>query len=70
MIEAATLSSKFQVLIPKAVRQRMSSTRGQKIAFIAREDGILMATIPEREHLAGIARGANPEGQRDQGDRY
>jgi AbrB family looped-hinge helix DNA binding protein len=70
MSEAATLSSKFQLSIPKAIRERMAWTPGQKIAFIARADGILMATIPEREHLAGIARGANPEGYRDRGDRY
>ena len=42
----------------------------QKIAFIARTDGVLMVAIPEREALAGIARGANPEAYRDRNDRY
>jgi len=66
----ATLSSKYQLAIPKAVRERMSWKPGQKIAFIARADGILMAAVPERKDLAGIASGANPEGYRDRGDRY
>ncbi len=70
MTAAATLSSKFQVSIPKAIRERMAWKPGQKIAFIARADGVLMAAIPERGDLAGIARGANPEGYRDRGDRY
>jgi hypothetical protein len=43
---------------------------GQKIAFIAKADGVLMVPIPEREELAGMARGANPEGYRDRNDRY
>jgi hypothetical protein len=43
---------------------------GQKIAFIARADGVLMVPIPEREDLAGMARGSNPEGYRDRNDRF
>ena len=69
MTAAATPSCKFQVSIPKAIRERMAWKPGQKIAFIARADGILMVTIPEREDLGGIARGANPEGYRDRSDR-
>jgi len=70
MTDAATLSSKYQVSIPKAVREHLGWKPGQKIAFIAKADGILMVPIPEREALAGIARGANPEGYRDRNDRY
>jgi len=70
MAAAATLSSKYQVSIPKSVRERMAWKPGQKIAFIARADGVLMVPIPEREALAGIARGANPESYRDRNDRY
>jgi AbrB family looped-hinge helix DNA binding protein len=70
MTAAATLSSKYQVSIPKAIRDRMAWKPGQKIAFIARADGILMTPIPDRKDLAGIARGANPEGYRDRNDRY
>jgi AbrB family looped-hinge helix DNA binding protein len=64
MTAASTLSSKYRVSIPKAVRERVAWRPGQKIAFIARADGILMVPIPEREALAGMARCANPEGRR------
>jgi AbrB family looped-hinge helix DNA binding protein len=70
MADASTLSSKYRISIPKAVRERMSWRPGQRIAFIARSDGILMVPIPEREALAGSARGSNPEGYRDRGDRF
>ena len=70
MTASATLSSKYQISIPKEVRERMAWKPGQKIAFIAKADGILLVPIPEREALAGIARGANPEGYRDRNDRY
>ena len=46
MTAAATLSSKYQVSIPKSVRERMAWRPGQKIAFIARADGILDGPDP------------------------
>ena len=59
MTAAARLSPKFKVSIPKAVRERLAWNPRQKIAFIARADGVLMTAIPEREDPAGIAQGAN-----------
>ena len=43
MAAASKLSSKYQVSIPKAVRERMAWRPGQKIAFIARADGVFVA---------------------------
>jgi len=70
MAAAATLSSKYQISIPKEVRERMAWKPGQKFAFVPNGDGVLIVPIPDREALAGIARGANPEGYRDRNDRY
>lgn len=70
MSATATISSKFQIAIPKEVRERMGLRPGQKVAFIARLDGVMMVPVPEREELHGIARGANPEGYRDRSDRF
>jgi AbrB family looped-hinge helix DNA binding protein len=64
-----TVSSEGELLIPKAICERMGWTPGQKLAFIVRVDGILVTPIPERADLAGMARGANPEGYRERGDR-
>jgi len=70
MSAAATVSSKYQVSIPKEVRERMGLKPGQKVAFIARAEGVVMVPVPTREEIAGMARGANPEGYRDRNDRY
>ncbi|HTR12737.1 MAG TPA: AbrB/MazE/SpoVT family DNA-binding domain-containing protein [Roseiarcus sp.] len=70
MSATATVSSKFQVSIPKEVRERLALRPGQKVAFIAKVEGVLMVPVPEREEIAGMARGANPEGYRDRNDRY
>ena len=70
MSATSKLSSKYQVSIPKAVRERLAWRPGQKIAFIDKGDGVLMVPVPDREALAGIARGANTENYRDRNDRY
>jgi AbrB family looped-hinge helix DNA binding protein len=66
----ATLSSKFQISIPKEVREKQDWRPGQKFAFISTGRGVLLTPIPERHALAGIARGANVEDYRDRNDRY
>ncbi len=70
MTATSTISSKYQVSIPKTVRERLAWRPGQKIAFIDKGKGVLMIRVPEREELVGIARGANLENYRDRNDRY
>jgi AbrB family looped-hinge helix DNA binding protein len=67
--DTATLSSKFQISIPKAVRDERQWHAGQVFAFIPKGEGLLMVPVPDRARLAGIARGADPEGYRDRDDR-
>jgi AbrB family looped-hinge helix DNA binding protein len=66
----STLSPKYQVSIPKALRQQLNWRPGQKLAFIAKGKGVLMIPVPDREALVGIARGANIDDYRDRNDRY
>jgi AbrB family looped-hinge helix DNA binding protein len=70
MSAIATISSKFQISIPKEVRDHLALRTGQKVAFIAKPEGFLIVPIPKREDLAGVARGANIESYRDRNDRY
>ena len=70
MSATATVSSKYQVSIPKEVRDRMGLRPGQKVAFIAKIDGMLMVPVPERGEIAGMGRGTNSEGYRDRNDRF
>jgi len=66
----ATLSSKFQVSIPKSVREELHWEAGQEFVFIPEDKGVLMMPVPELEELAGIAKGARRENYRDRKDRF
>lgn len=70
MAATATLSSKFQISIPKAVREAQHWEAGQEFVFIPKGRGVLMMPVPELDQLAGIAKGAHTDDYRDRGDRY
>jgi len=70
MTATATLSSKFQISIPKAVREQQQWRAGQEFVFIPKGKGVLVMPVPELRELAGIAKGANADDYRDRKDRY
>lgn len=70
MTATATLSSKFQITIPKAVREAKQWQAGQEFVFIPKGEGVLLIPMPALKDLAGLAQGANREGYRDREDRY
>ena len=70
MSDTTTLSTKFQISIPKAVRTANRWAAGQKFVFIPKGTGVLLVPAPSASDLAGIAAGANAEDYRDRGDRY
>ena len=70
MTATATLSSKFQISIPKAVRDQVQWEAGQEFVFIPKGKGVLVMPVPEFAELAGIAKGDRKEGYRDRRDRY
>jgi AbrB family looped-hinge helix DNA binding protein len=70
MSDTATLSSKFQISIPKAVRVAKHWKAGQEFAFIPKGTGVLLVPVPEPRQLAGIAKGAKPKHYRDRSDRF
>jgi AbrB family looped-hinge helix DNA binding protein len=69
MKDTATLSSKFQISIPKAVRLARRWQAGQVFAFIPKGEGMLLVPVPKLDDLAGVAKGAKPEGYRDRSSR-
>jgi AbrB family looped-hinge helix DNA binding protein len=68
--DTATLSSKYQISIPKAVRSREKWQAGQEFVFIPKGNGVLLMPVPKLEDLIGIAEGADTTGYRDRQDRY
>ena len=70
MTATATLSSKFQISIPKAIRDEVHWEAGQEFVFIPKGRGVLVMPVPAFAELAGIAKGARKENYRDRKDRY
>lgn len=70
MAATATLSSKFQISVPKSVREQQQWRPGQEFVFIPKGAGVLVMPVPHIKDLRGIARGADPTGYRDRDDRY
>jgi bifunctional DNA-binding transcriptional regulator/antitoxin component of YhaV-PrlF toxin-antitoxin module len=69
MSETATLSAKYQISIPKAVRAAQHWEAGLTFAFIPKGTGVLLVPVPKRDDLKGLARGASPSDYRDRSDR-
>ncbi len=70
MSATATLSKKFQISIPKAVREQQHWEAGQQFVFIPKGTGVLMVPAPTLGQLQGIVKGADTTGFRDRSDRY
>jgi AbrB family looped-hinge helix DNA binding protein len=70
MADKATLSAKFQISIPKAVRTARRWKAGQQFVFLPKGAGVLLMPVPAAADLAGLARGANTENLRDRKDRF
>lgn len=70
MSATAKLSSKYQISIPKAVRDARKWKAGQEFAFIPKGSGILLVPVPKIEDLAGTLTGVDIQDYRDRDDRY
>lgn len=67
--DTATLSEKFQISIPKAVREGLGWRAGQVFAFVPRGGAVILVPVPRLGELAGVARGADTGAHRDRSER-
>ncbi len=70
MGNTAKLSSKYQISVPKAVREAQQWHAGQEFVFLPKGKGVLMMPVPDFDELRGIAKGAAKNDWRDRQDRY
>ena len=66
----ATLSSKYQISMPKSVRETHGWNPGQELAFIRGGKDVVVVPVPDLNDLKSIAKGADTAGYRDRDDRY
>lgn len=65
----ATLSSKFQIVIPKGLREQMHLEAGQRFTFIAKGNVISLVPKQDMAALRGLLKGADTSDLRDRQDR-
>jgi len=70
-MHSVTVSPKFQIVIPKELRERLKLKPGQKL-FIYDQNGSLRLIVPRSiTELRGMAKGLRwEEGDRDRRDRF
>lgn len=68
-MDTVTLSSKYQLVLPRATRERLRLQPGMKLTVVAK--GGVIFLVPERPMRAfrGVARGASARGLREKKDR-
>lgn len=62
---SATLSSKFQIVIPKALREQLHLEAGQQFVFVAKGNVINLVPKQDMKQVRGLLKGASTENVRD-----
>mgnify|MGYP001329476067 CR=1 FL=1 len=64
-MDTVTVSPKFQVVIPLAVRERLKLQAGTKLMVVDFNGGLRLMPLRSAAELRGIARGIDPDIARD-----
>jgi AbrB family looped-hinge helix DNA binding protein len=67
-MEAVTISSKYQVVIPREIREQFNLKPGQKIMFIPYNNTLRVILVRPIKEARGMLKGMNTEGIREEMD--
>jgi AbrB family looped-hinge helix DNA binding protein len=65
-MQAVTVSPKFQVVIPLAVREQVGLEAGRKVQVIAYDHRIELLPVEEPRQLRGFLRGLDTQVEREE----
>ena len=68
-MDSVTVSTKFQVVIPQAVRERLHVRPGQKMRVIAYDDKVILIPVRPIKEARGSLKGIDTDVQREEEDR-
>lgn len=68
-MDTVTVSSKFQVVIPRRVRERLGLAAGQKLQIVSFDDRIELLPVRPMQETRGFLKGLDPSFRRDENDR-
>lgn len=63
------LSPKYQIAIPREIRENLGLKKGQKFAVIVKTGVISLVPVPSLEELRGVAKGIEMEEIREDEER-
>ena len=63
-----TISSKYQIVIPREVREQFNLKPGQKVMFIPYRNSIRLVIVPPIKEARGIFKGMNIDNIREEED--
>jgi AbrB family looped-hinge helix DNA binding protein len=64
-MEKATISPKFQVVIPRSVRERLNLKAGQQVQVIPYDNRIEFIPVRKAEEMRGFLAGMSTDFERD-----
>jgi AbrB family looped-hinge helix DNA binding protein len=67
-MEISTISSKYQVVIPRKIREQYDLKPGQKLAFIPYKGTLRVVIVPKIEEARGMLKGMNTDNIREEED--
>jgi AbrB family looped-hinge helix DNA binding protein len=68
-MDTVTVSPKYQVVIPLAVRKRMQIRPGERLQVVSFDDRIELVPIRPMREMKGFLKGLDRSFRRDEGDR-
>ncbi len=68
-MRATTISSKYQVVIPREIREQFDLKPGQKLVFIPFKKTLRVVIVPPIEEAYGFLNGIDTNVKRDESDR-
>ena len=68
-MRATTISSKYQVVIPREIREQFDIKPGQKVVFIPYKKSLRVVIVPPIEEAYGFLKGIDTDVERDEEDR-
>ena len=68
-MNTVTISSKYQVVIPRHIREQFNLKPGQKLMFIPYKNTLRVVIVPPIEEAEGIFEGLDTDPQREKEDR-
>ncbi len=68
-MNTTTISSKFQIVIPRKIREQYHLKPGQKVAFIPYKNSMRLVIVPDIKAAYGFLEGIDTHVDREEPDR-